>query len=105
MKYSALLFVLLVSASGCRDRGTTPKVDNSPAARFNVQPNSARRDGFSSDAEISTPGRGGPTSIPGQNASTNPAFGGDPRNAAAYSTNRGVADRQTYPAPKDAPDR
>src|SRR3954464_2282295 len=98
MKYSALLLVLFVSAVGCRDRGTTPKVDNSPATRFNVQPNSARHDGFSSDAEISTPGRGGATSVPGQNASTNAAFGGDPSNAPAYSTNRGVAARQTYPA-------
>jgi hypothetical protein len=105
MKYLALLVVLFVVGTGCREKGTTPQVDNSPAARFPVPENSARRDGFSSDAEVSTPGRGGPTSRPGQNASTNPAYGGHPGNAVFYATNQGAVTKQTYPGPKDAPDR
>src|SRR3954469_12902600 len=105
MKYLALLVLLLMGGSGCRDRNKTPKVDNSLQARFPVTENSARKEGFSSDADSSTPGRGGPTSQPGQNASTNAAFGGHPSNAVLYATNQGAATKNTYPGPKDAPDR
>lgn len=104
MRSLDLLFLILIATAGCHDK-KVPKVDNSLEARFPIPENSARKDGKSADADINTPNRGGPTSRPGQNASTNAEFGGHPSNAVLYTTNTGAYLKQTYPGPKDAPAR
>jgi len=50
MRYLALFVLLLMAGAGCRDKSTTPQVDNSLPARFPVPENSARKDGFSKAA-------------------------------------------------------